>query len=74
MRKGIGPLLVVLAATACSTIGNTPPSLPTGTETLTVGQTWAFTMYVGCGEPVFYNDTWWVVTEKAFEHPDYVTD
>jgi hypothetical protein len=40
-------------------------------ETLEVGETWAYTLTVGCGGSLFFYHQWWVATERTFEHPNY---
>ncbi len=82
MRSRLLPLtslVVALVLGACgassspATTGaaTPPPPLPPGTDTLTVGETWGFELFVGCGEFVRFNGTWWEPVETAFTHPDY---
>jgi hypothetical protein len=47
------------------------PELPSGTDHLEIGATWATQINVGCGSPRFFNDTWWVMATTFFTHPDY---
>jgi hypothetical protein len=61
----------VLTTTSSTSAPPVVPRLPDGVETLELGETWAFTMNVGCGEGRFFNGISWVVSERFFEHPDY---
>lgn len=79
MTKGIRILFAVFALVACGggvidTTTSTPPTdLAPFTEgsSIEAGESFAYTMYVTCGEAFEANGSWWVATEKFFEHPDY---
>ncbi len=69
------PILLALAVlAACSgenidTTTSTPPF--TEGSTIEVGENFSYTMYVTCGEAFEANGSWWVASEKFFEHPNY---
>ena len=77
--SGADPTVPTSGPTLTSSVVTTPVPPTTGrletwraeTESLAVGETWAYTMTVGCGEAILANGTWWVVAERAFTHPAY---
>lgn len=82
MLRQISIVLAVFTLVACSsgvvdTTTSTPPSelvaLPEG-AVIEAGQVFSYTMYVTCGEAFEANGSWWVASEKFFEHPNYPAD
>lgn len=82
MTKGILILFALSALIACGGGGiDTTTSTPSAelaafTEGATVeaGDSFAYTMHVTCAEAFEANGSWWVASEKFFEHPNYPAD
>ena len=82
MTKRVLILFALFALVACGggvidTTTSTPPAelapLVEG-ATIGAGDSFSYTMYVTCGEAFEANGSWWVATEKFFEHPNYPAD
>lgn len=80
VRTTAAAAIVFIALVSCrgeaapTTTRGSYSSLPPGTVTLAIGETWLHDMSVGCGAFVFFNDTWWGPTETMFHHPEYPVD
>ena len=79
MTKRVLILYALFALVACGggvidTTTSTPPAeLAPFVEgaSIEAGESFSYTMYVTCGEAFEANGSWWVATEKFFEHPNY---